>query len=211
MNKIRLLLADDHSIVREGLKQLFALVTDIDVAAEAADGPQTLPAVKENDFDLVLMDLTMPGISGHDLISRLHMHAPHLPILVLSMHAEIQITRRALQSGAAGYLTKDCDPEMLLAAIRKVAAGGNFIAPVLAELMVFENAGSQGPLHASLSDRELQILHLLAKGKSINEIAAGLCISNKTVSTHKSRLMEKMGFANNADLVRYAVAHALVA
>lgn len=211
MSPTRLLLVDDHHIVREGLKQLFALVADITVVAEAEDGPQALAMVQKQptDFDLLLIDMTMPGISGHDLIARIHNHAPTLRILILSMHAEVQIVRRALQAGASGYVTKDCDPEMLLNAIRRVANGGNFISPSLVEQMLFENSGA--PLHSSLSAREYQVLRFLAKGMSINDVAAELCISNKTVSTHKARLMEKMGFANNADLVRYAVAHKLIA
>lgn len=211
MSTIRVLLVDDHHIVREGLKQLFALVPDISVVGEAEDGPQAFALIQQQPeaFDLLLIDMTMPGISGHDLIARIHSHAPALRILILSMHAEVQIVRRALQAGASGYVTKDCDPDMLLGAIRRVAGGGNFIAPGLVEQMLFENNGA--PLHSSLSAREYQVLRFLAKGMSINDVAAELCISNKTVSTHKARLMEKMGFANNADLVRYAVAHKLIA
>lgn len=208
---IRILLADDHALMREGLKQLFSLVPDIKVVAEATQGGVVLERLRQEGIDLVLLDMTMPGISGEDLISRVRARHPNLPILVLSMHNELQIARRALKAGANGYVTKDQDPETLLAAIRKVMAGGRFIDPGLAEQMVFEISGeTHGGGHEILSDREFQILRLLARGISVNEIAAQLLISNKTVSTHKARLMEKMGFATNADLVRYALEHDLV-
>lgn len=208
---IRLLLADDHTIMREGLKQLFALTADIQVAAEATEGGQVIDGVRQGGIDLLLVDMTMPGICGEDLIARIRAHDAGLPILVLSMHDEAQIARRALKAGANGYVTKDQDPETLLAAIRKVAAGGRFIDPDLAEAMVFESSGAKPPAdHDCLSDREFQIMRLLARGVTVNDIAEQLAISNKTVSTHKARLMEKMGFASNADLVRYAVGRGLV-
>jgi len=208
---INLLMADDHGILREGMKRLFAMTTDIAVVAEAMNGGQVQDWLRQGGFDMILLDMTMPGISGVNLIMRIRAHSHELPILVLSMHNEPQIARRALQAGASGYLTKDSDPELLLFAIRKVAQGGRFIDPVLAEQMVFEvNNSKQTALHERLSEREYQILLLLAKGKSLNEIADELAISNKTVSTHKMRLMQKMSFSSNADLVRYAVAHGLV-
>lgn len=209
---IRLLLAEDHSIVREGLKQLFALTPDITVAAEADEGARVLTLVQSQAqmFDLLLVDMTMPGISGPELVGDVKIYAPGLPILVLSMHAETQIVYSALKAGASGYLTKDCDPETLLTAIRKIAAGGKFIDPEMAEQMVFKRGISNSRPHDVLSKREFQILRLLSDGMSVNDVAAELHISNKTVSTHKARLMEKMGFSNNADLVRYAVANKLV-
>lgn len=210
---IRILLAEDHSIVREGLKQLFALTSDIMVVAEADEGAKVLASVQSqaNSFDILLVDMTMPGISGHELIGDVKTYAPTLPILVLSMHAETQIVYSALKAGASGYLTKDCDPETLLTAIRKIAAGGKFIDPEMAEQMVFKRGVANARPHDVLSKREFQILRLLSDGMSVNDVAAELNISNKTVSTHKARLMEKMGFTNNADLVRYAVANKLVA
>lgn len=209
---IRLLIADDHAIVRKGLAQLFSLVSDIQVVAEAHNGTQVLETLRETPVDLVLLDMTMPGVSGEELITRIRLHHPQQAILVLSMHDEAQIAQRALRAGATGYLTKDSEPEVLLAAIRRVAAGGKFIAPDIAEQLIFQPAGvSAGPAHEALSNREFQILCLLARGAGVNEIASGLSISNKTVSTHKSRLMEKMGFSSNADLVRYAVSHGLIA
>lgn len=207
---IRVLIADDHAIMREGLKQLFALGKEVIVAGEAINGGQVLDTLHAGGIDLVLLDITMPGVSGVDLIQRIRAHESYPPILVLSMHNELPIARRVLSAGASGYLTKDNKPEMLMTAIRKVVAGGRFIDPELAEQMVFEsNSSAQCPSHEILSDREFHILRLLAGGKSVNQVAEELSISNKTVSTHKARLMQKMNFQNNADLVRYAITHNL--
>jgi DNA-binding NarL/FixJ family response regulator len=208
---IRLMIADDHTILRESLKHLFALADDIEVCAEAMNGGEVLERLRDGGIDLVLLDMNMPGISGEDLILRLRAQYPELPILVLSMHNQAQVAQRALKAGASGYLSKDRDAEMLLAAIRKVTVGGRFIDPVLAEQMAFESSGIvSSPHHACLSDREFEILCLCAKGVSLNDIAAKFSISSKTVSTHKSRLMEKMGFESNAELVRYALGHGLI-
>jgi len=208
---IRILLADDHALMREGLKQLFSLTTGINIAGEAVNGAQTLEILRKGSFDLLLMDMSMPGISGTDLIARILAQTAPPPILVLSMHNEPLVARRALSAGAAGYLSKDSDPAILLSAVRKVASGGRFIDPTLAEAIAFASEyAQQNEVHGHLSGREFQILCLLAKGRSVNDIASELIISNKTVSTHKARLMEKMGFTSNADLVRYAVEHQLV-
>ncbi len=208
---IKLLMAEDHSILREGLKQLFGLAADIEVVAEAVNGKQVLELLRQGDFDMILLDMSMPGISGVNLIARIHKQLPDMPILVLSMHNELQIARRALGAGANGYLTKDSEPEILLAAIRKVAKGSRFIDPMLAEQMVFESSVPTESLpHESLSQREYEIFMLLAKGMSLNAIADQLVISSKTVSTHKMRLMQKMQFTCNAELVRYAVDHDLI-
>lgn len=208
---IRLLIADDHAIVRGGLKQIFAMAPDMEVAGEAANGAQVLDSLRQLEFDLLLLDLNMPGVSGPDLIMRVRAQKAALPILVLSMHNETQVASRVLKAGANGYITKDSEPEILLSAIRRVAAGGKFIAPELAEQMVFDvsTSGSQLP-HSLLSDRELEVLRLLITGKSVNDIADQLCISNKTVSTHKTRLMEKMSMGSIAELMRYAMAHGLL-
>jgi DNA-binding NarL/FixJ family response regulator len=207
---IRLLLAEDHAIVRAGLRQLFALVDDIVVAGEARSGSQVLELLRHDLVDLVLLDLGMPGISGADLITRIRAHYPRLPLLVLSMHNEPQIARRALKAGAGGYITKDSEPELLLAAIRKVAGGGRFIDPALAELMAFDSVAppDERP-HDSLTAREYQILALLVRGASLNEVAVKLSISNKTVSSHKARLMQKLALRSNAELVRYGLLHGL--
>ena len=208
---IRILMADDHGIVREGIKGLFALTSDITVTQEAVNGGKVLEKLRQNEFDLLLLDMSMPGVSGVSLITRVRTHSPRLPILVLSMYNEPQIARRALGAGAVGYVTKDSEPEILLAAVRKVATGGRFIEPAMAEQLVFDvRDAEETELHENLSDREREILLLLAKGVSLNDIADSLAISNKTVSTHKMRLMRKMHISTNADLVRYAVNHSLV-
>lgn len=201
---IRLIIADDHAIVRGGLKQLFALALDITVVGEAENSSQLMNLLIENSVDLVLLDLNMPDLGGVEMIIQLRAQHPLLPILVLSMHNELQIVSRALKAGASGYLTKDNDPETLLLAIRKVCEGGRFIDPRLAEKMVFEfDSFDQKKLHEKLSTREFQILQLLASGKSINDIGRELAISNKTVSTYKARLFEKLNINNTAELIRY--------
>ena len=203
---IRLLIADDHTIMREGLKQLFTLVPDVQVVAEAESGTQLIELLRQVEIDLLLLDMNMPGISGEILIARLHSQYPKLPILVLSMHNEIHIAQRALRAGALGYLTKDRDPETLLVAMRRVVSGQRYLDPALAEQIALQSSGLKQQTYVeSLSDREFQILRLLAHGMSVNQIAEQLVISNKTVSTHKTRLMEKMGFSSTADIVRFAM------
>lgn len=204
---LKILLADDHALVREGLKQLFAFTDDISVVAEATNGDGVLELLRQNRPDIILLDITMPGISGAELIARIRQMDNSPPILVLTMHNEPQIAHRALRAGADGYLTKDTQPEILLGAIRKIAEGGRFIDPTMVEALAFMSA--QRAPHESLSKREFEIFLALVSGKSLNDIAADLSISNKTVSTHKSRLMEKMGFSSNADMVRYACQHRL--
>jgi DNA-binding NarL/FixJ family response regulator len=159
----------------------------------------------------LLLDMTMPGISGVDLIRRVRAEQPALPVLVLSIHNEAQVVSRALRAGATGYVTKDSDPEVLLAAIRKLAAGGRFIDPKLVDAIIFETHSGDAPPHEVLSDREFQVLQMLASGKSINDIAETLALSAKTISTHKMRLMQKLGLGNNAELIRYAIRHGLAA
>lgn len=208
---IRVLLADDHAIVRSGLKQLLLLADDIQVTGEATDGAEVMDRLRTGCFDLILLDMSMPGISGIDLIARIRLQGNTTPILVLSMRNEIEMVRRTLGVGANGYLTKANEPEVLLAAIRKTVAGKRFIDPLLVDDMVFSLVEpDQRPPHEQLSDREFHIFRLLALGKTVNDIASELAISNKTVSTHKARLMQKMNLASNADLVRYGVEHGLI-
>lgn len=208
---IKVLIADDHAIVRSGLKQLFALMGDIVIAGEASNGTEVMGALRHGEFDMILLDLTMPGISGINLIAHIRAEYERMPVLVLSMHNEIQVAKRALQAGANGFVTKGSMQEILIEAVRKIAAGGRFIDPVIAEQMMFEKPvpGEIVP-HERLSERELQIMKLIAQGHGINEIANELFISNKTVSTHKARLMEKMNFRSNADLIRYAADSGLI-
>jgi DNA-binding NarL/FixJ family response regulator len=206
---IRILIADDHAIVRGGLKQIIATTVDIEVAGEAAQGAEVIEKLRVCRVDLLLLDMTMPGISGVDLIRRVRAEHPVLPVLVLSIHNEAQVVARAVRAGATGYVTRDSDPDILLAAIRKLAGGGRFIDPKLVDVMVFDTHSSAVAPHEVLSDREFQVLHLLAAGKSINAIAEVLVLSAKTISTHKMRLMQKLGIENNAELIRYAIKHGL--
>lgn len=207
---IRLLIADDHAIVRGGLKQIFALAPDIKLAGEAANGAEVLQQLHMGVFDLLLLDMNMPGVSGVELIARIKQSRPDLPILVFTMHNETQVATRALKAGAAGYITKDSDPERLLAAIRKVSGGGKYIDPAMAEQMAFDATFPNRCLpHALLSDREFEVFRMLIAGKGVNEIAEQLSISNKTVSTHKVHLMEKMNLSSVAELVRYALQHGI--
>jgi DNA-binding NarL/FixJ family response regulator len=203
-------MVDDHELMREGLKQLFEYVDDIEVGVEAGNGEEVLVILQKEKFDLILLDISIPGIHGVELISKIREYPNSPPILILSMHNEPQIAKRKLKAGASGYITKDSSPNELLTAIRKVASGGRYMAQELAEKIAFE-ASTAAPLvlHELLSAREMLVLRMLAKGKKINEIALELGISGKTVSTHKARLMQKMHIDNTAKLMQYAVAHDL--
>ena len=207
---IRLLVADDHQLIREGLKQILAAAAGIEVAAEASNGDEALALVKAQDFDLVLLDMSMPGLSGIQLIKRLKLERPKLLILVLSMHGETQYAARALKAGASGYLTKDSASEQLVGAIRKVAAGGVYLTDATAASLVRSPSALDLPSHEKLSDREFEIFRLLAAGRGPTEIAGQLRLSVKTVSTHKMRILEKLNLGNAAELVRYALEHGLL-
>ncbi len=208
---IKILIADDHAVVRSGLKQIVAMSADVMVVGEAASGAEALSKLRSNEADLLMLDITMPGISGVDLIRRVRGEYPDMPILILSIHNEAQVVSRALRAGATGYLTKDSDPEVLLSAIRKLAAGGRFIDPKLVDAVVFERHADNASPHEILSDREFEVLRLLASGRSVNDIADAFSLSAKTISTHKRRLMQKLGLSNNAELIRYSIRHGLVA
>ena len=204
---IRVLLVDDHSIVRDGLKRILAATTDLQVAGEAASGEAALALVKANDYDLAMLDMSMPGLSGIDLIKRLKLEKPKLRILVLSMHGEQQYAARALKAGAAGYLNKDSASELLLGALRKIAAGGVHIGDAAAASLL--QSGDKPP-HESLSDREFEVLRLLVEGLGPTDIGERLHLSVKTVSTHKTRILEKLNVKSTAELVRYALEHRLL-
>ena len=207
---IRVMIADDHAIVREGIRQILARASDMELAGEATNGAELLHQIHNCEFDLLLLDMNMPGISGVDMIGRVKLCQATLPILVFTMHNDAQLAMRALKAGASGFISKDNDHERLLAAIRKVSAGGQYVDPAVAEQIVLNITSTKLQLpHASLSDRELEVFHLLVAGNGVNEIAGKLCISHKTVSTHKARLMEKMNLHSVADLVRYAVQYDL--
>lgn len=203
---IRVLIADDHKIVRDGLKGILAATADIQVAAEAAGGDEALALVRANDYDVALIDMSMPGLSGIDLVKRLRAEKPKLRLLVLSMHGEHQYAARALKAGASGYLTKDSASEQLLGAIRKVAAGGVHISEAAAASIVSQQKAS----HEALSDREFEVMRLLVEGLGPTEIGERLHLSVKTVSTHKTRILEKLGLGSTAELVRYAMEHKLL-
>jgi two-component system, NarL family, invasion response regulator UvrY len=204
---IRVLLVDDHSIVRDGLKRILAATPDLEVAGEAASGEAALALVKANDYDLAMLDMSMPGLSGVDLIKRLKLEKPRLRILVLSMHGEQQYAARALKAGASGYLNKDSASELLLGALRKIAAGGVHIGEVAAASLL--QSGNK-PAHETLSDREFEVLRLLVEGLGPTQIGERLHLSVKTVSTHKTRILEKLNVKSTAELVRYALENRLV-
>ncbi len=203
---IRVLIADDHKIVRDGLKRILAAHEDMNVTAEAASGDEAFALVKKNDYDVVLVDMSMPGLSGMDLIKRLKIEKPKLRILVLSMHGEQQYAARALKAGASGYLNKDSAAEMLVGAIRKIAAGGVHIGDAAAASLV---SSDKAP-HEALSDREFEVLRLLVQGFGPTEIGDKLHLSVKTVSTHKTRILEKLNVGSTAELVRYALDNKLI-
>ncbi|TXT41492.1 MAG: LuxR family transcriptional regulator [Comamonadaceae bacterium] len=207
---IRLLIADDHAIVRDGLKQIFAQESDLEVMGEAADGREVLDCLRKVSFDLLLLDMSMPGTSGVELITLLRARQPNLNMLVLSMHNSPQVAMQALKAGANGYIPKSCETELLLSAIRKVALGHGFIAPELAEKMVFDATAPVHPArHGELSGREREIALMLTNGMGVKEIAQQLAISHKTVSTHKRRVLEKLNLSSLADLIRYTLQHDL--
>ena len=207
---IRVVIADDHTILREGLRQLLESADDLRVVAEAADGHEVMARVRGEEFDVLILDMSMPGKSGIELIKQVKAERPKLRVLILSMHEEEQYAVRAIKAGASGYVTKDSAGTQLLTAIRKVAGGGAFISAEVAEqLALGAMPGADGPPHTRLSDREYEVFQLLVAGASVTDIAARLSLSSKTVSTHKARLMEKLGIANQADLVRYALRHNL--
>jgi len=208
---ITVLVADDHAIVREGLKQILLHTGDIVVEAEAKNAQEVMRWVRERDWDIVLMDMSMPGRSGLDLIKQVKSEKPKLPILILSMHEEEQYAVRAIRAGASGYLNKDSASELLVSAIRKVVSGGMFVSQSAGELLARDmKRGSDVPPHTLLSDREFQVFSMIVQGKTVTDIAAELSLSVKTVSTHKTHVLEKMNLANQSELVRYAIAHRLL-
>jgi len=207
---IRIVVADDHTIVREGLKQILSASGDIEVIAEAVNGHETLDRVRQLEFEVLLLDMSMPGKSGMELIRQVKSERPKLRVLVLSMHEEQQYAVRAIKSGASGYLTKDSASTQLVSAIRRVAGGGAFISAEVAEqLALGAMPQSDRPPHTMLSDREYQVFQLLVAGMAVGDIGERLNLSIKTVSTHKARLMQKMNMTNQAELVLYAIAHRL--
>lgn len=212
---IRVLVADDHTIVREGLKQILAKSGDMLVAGEAANGNEVLRMVRDmktGEWDVLVTDMSMPGRNGLELIRMVKDTRPKLPVLVLSMYGEEQFAVRAIRAGASGYLNKESASEQLVIAIRKIASGGVHVSPAVAEVLFLNvrNGDAARLPHEQLSNREFQVLRLIADGQSINDIAKALSLSAKTVSTHKARILEKMKLSNQAELIRYAIEHQLV-
>lgn len=208
---IRILIADDHAIVRAGLKQILADIPDMMVSGEAGTGQEVLDSLLAGAWDVLLLDISMPGRNGLEVLKLVRQQTPSLPVLILSIYPEDQYAVRMLRAGASGYLTKESAPDQLVAAIRKVAQGGRYISPSLAEKLAAElDASREKPRHATLSDREFQIFRAIAMGKTASEIAAELSLSVKTISTYRARVMEKMAMTKNAEIIHYALKNQLL-
>ncbi|MDP2870619.1 response regulator transcription factor [Methyloversatilis sp.] len=211
MNKRRILLADDHQIVRNGLRQLINGEADLEVCAEAATSAETLTLLRQQDFDLLLLDISMPDRDGMDTLRLLRTHRADLPVLIISAYAEEQYALNMLRAGANGYIRKDADVEDILTAIRTVLRGRRYVSDVVADLLTQRlNGDNDAPAHQQLSEREFQVLHKLATGKSVTEIAEELFISVKSVSTYRSRLLTKLNLKSNAELTYYALKNGLI-
>ena len=208
---LRVLIADDHAVVRRGLKQILAETSDIVVSGEATNSREVLEQVSAKSWDVLVLDITMPGRSGLDILKEVKQLAPKLPVLILSMHAEEQFASRVLKAGAAGYLPKESAPEELVKAIRKISGGGRYISSSQAEKLVcqFEPGADKMP-HESLSNREYEVLRSIASGKTVTQIAEDVKLSVKTISTYRTRLLEKMRMHNSAELTHYAIKNKLV-
>ena len=208
---IVILIADDHAIVLEGLKQIIADMPDLVVTGEAENGQEVLALVSKGDFDVILLDLAMPGRGGLDTLKQLKGERPELPVLILSMYPEEQYAIRALKAGASGYLTKESAPDELITALKKVTRGGKYISSSLSEKLAFNiEVDTEKLPHEILSDREFQVMNMIAMGKTVTEIADKLSLSVKTISTYRSRILEKMNLKNNSELTYYAIKHGLV-
>lgn len=211
MKKIEILIADDHPIVRAGFTQVIADTGDMVVAAEAGNGAEVLNLIRKRDFDVILLDISMPGRNGLEVIKDIKALKPKIPVLFLSIYPEEQYAIRALRAGAAGYLTKASAPHELIAAIRKVTSGGKYISAALAErLSDYIGTDPDKAPHERLSDRELQVMLMIASGMTVSQIAQELCLSVKTVSTYRSHILEKMKLKNNAEITLYAVQNKLI-
>jgi len=211
MSKIRILIADDHPIVREGYKKILSDTPDMVVADEAENGQEVLNFIRKKPYDLILLDISMPGRSGLEILKELKNEKPRLPVLILSIYPEEQYAVRAFRAGASGYLTKASAPNELISAIRKISRGGRYISSSLAEqLTYYLDEDAEKPLHEILSDREYQVMLMIASGKTVSEIASELCLSVKTISTYRSHILEKMKMKNNAEITLYAVRNKLV-
>ena len=207
---INILIADDHELIREGLKKILKKEPDMQVLGEAGNAQQVFELVKHHKLSIVLLDISMPGPSGLDVLTELRRDYPRLPVLILSMHPEDRFAVRALKAGAAGYVTKDGAVAELVNAIRKVVDGGKYISPHLAEKLAEDLKKEEKPLHETLSDREFQVMCMIASGKKTSEIAEELTLSVSTINTYRTRVLEKMDMATNVDLTRYAIENHLI-
>jgi DNA-binding NarL/FixJ family response regulator len=211
MKKIRILIADDHPIVREGYKKILMSQPDMDVTGEAGNGQEVLDLIQKKDFELILLDISMPGRSGLEILKELKSQKPHLPVMILSIYPEEQYAVRAFRDGASGYLTKASTPKELISAIRKVSQGGRYVTEALAEkLTYFLHGDAEKAPHEKLSDREYQVMLLIASGKTVTQIADELCLSVKTISTYRRHILEKMQFSTNAEITMYAIQNKLL-
>lgn len=208
---ISVMIADDHAIVRQGLKQILSETDDIKVAGEAETGFQAIKIARQQDFNVMLLDISLPDRNGIEILKQIKKDRPNLAVLMLSMHNEHEFAIRALKAGASGYLNKQSAPAQLVVAIRQVAAGDKYVSPVVAqELANIINSDSDKPLHATLSDREYQTLCFIATGKTLSEISSEMFLSPKTVSVYRARLLEKLKLSNNSEIIRYAIKNKLV-
>lgn len=211
MAEINILIADDHPIVREGFKQVLSETTDMVVAGEASNGQEVLNLIRKNKYDVVLLDISMPGRSGLEILKELRSEHPKLPILIVSIYPEEQYAVRAFRAGASGYLTKASAPHELIEAIRKVSKGGRYVSSSLAEeLTYYLDVDATRAPHETLSDREYQVMLLIASGKTVSGIAEELCLSVKTISTYRTHILKKMNLKNNAEITLYAVQNKLI-
>ena len=210
---IKVLIADDHSVVRKGIKQILSEENDMKVTGEARNSQEVIEKIGKEKFDVLVLDITMPGKSGLEVLNDIKKLQPNTPILILSMHPEEQFAIRALRSGASGYLTKDSAPEELVTAVKKIHGGGKYVSDSLAEVLAFdleERGKGRVVPHENLSDREFQVMCLIAAGKSVKEIAKELFLSVKTISTYRSRILEKMKMRSNSELTYYAIQNKLI-
>ena len=206
----RVFLADDHALFREGVKALLAEESDISVAGEAGTAKETLQRIRNEPWDVLLLDISLPDGSGIDLIRQIRPYKPELPILILSMHPEEQFAVSLLRAGANGYITKDAIPQQVVQAIRTLLNGRKYISPAVAQILAEDVGGDGRPRHEQLSEREFQVFCKLAAGRTVGEIASELFLSNKTVSTYRARILEKMNARTNADLTYYAIKNGLI-
>ncbi len=208
---IKVLLADDHAVVRQGLKQILTEIPEVGTVGEAPTGEEALMLVRAEHWDVLVLDMSMPGRGGLDVLKDVRRERPLTKVLVLSMHPEDQFAVRMLKAGASGYLTKESAPSELVAALRKIMAGGKYISGTLAEKLAFDmDRDNDKPLHEALSDREFQVLRMMAAGQTVQQIADELVLSAKTISTYRARILEKLSLKNNAEMIHYAIQNRLI-